>query len=648
MPFSSELASQRINRLAGILLGLALVLLIHRYGGINHDAPLYMGQALRERWPEIFAHDLFFAHGSQGSYTLFPWLLGLSFDWIDPPNAFLWGSLAAILLFAAAGWYCLSGLLPRGQRYWAWLGVLCLPSMYGRTIIFSYHEPFLTPRPIAESLCLLAIGLLARGRYALAIASLACAGVFHPLQAIAAILIIWPWLVMQDRRWLHAVWGAIPILLLAFAGIAPFGGLLRVLDPAWLSDLHAYTGQLFLSDWGESDFTTLVIDVLLLVYAWRTLRGTPFGTWCTAALAGLTLGMSANLILVDWLHYVLPTGLQLWRAHWLAHWFAMATVALLLHRDIAARNLPRAACMGLALLLAWGTSWLWIPFALLYAAWVPISHRVQPRMQLLLGILFVLGMLFILASHVANEYIPFRMAHFRLELYAFDRRVLAFPLVALGLPLLGLGVWNGFGRQGRRLLLIGALCPLVLLAAARWDARSPITLAVEQSAFRTDLFGKPLPKAAQVYWDDDTLVGTWLVLQRASYFSPRQLSGLVFNEGTAEDARGRLSRIYPLLEQSRECQSRPYLQREHCRISNDRLIRACAPGPVTRPDYLVLPYRQSMPSLGSWAIMDPATGNPALTYRLYGCREIMSALEQPRATQSGGPLRNRQPAGRRP
>ena len=38
-------------------------------------------------------------------------------------------------------------LLPEGERYWAWLGVLVLPSFYGRAIIFSYAEPFLTPRP---------------------------------------------------------------------------------------------------------------------------------------------------------------------------------------------------------------------------------------------------------------------------------------------------------------------------------------------------------------------------------------------------------------------------------------------------------------------------------------------------------------------
>ena len=32
---------------------------------------------------------------------------------------------------------------------------------------------------------------------------------------------------------------------------------------------------------------------------------------------------------VDWLHLELPTGLQLWRVHWLAHWMSMAALATL-------------------------------------------------------------------------------------------------------------------------------------------------------------------------------------------------------------------------------------------------------------------------------------------------------------------------------
>ena len=612
--------------LAGALLGLAAVLLIHRYGGINHDAPLYLGQALQQRWPDTFANDLFFAHGSQGSYTLFPWLIGLTFDWAAPPTVFLWGSLAGILLFAGAGWYCLSGLLPKTQRYWAWLGVLCLPTMYGRTIIFSYHEPFFTPRPFAEALCLLGIGLLVRGRWRLALACAVSAGLLHPLQAIAAALIVWPWLVMRDRRWLHAAWLTIPVALLAIAGIPPLDGLFRPIDSAWLLELRQTTGQLFLTGWPSSDHLLLAFDAFILIHGWRTLRG-PFGAWCLAALAGLALGISANLVLVDGLHLVLPAGLQLWRVHWLAHWFAMATIALLLHRDIGSGELARAACLGLTALLVWsGAGWMCLPFVALYACWPIVLQRTQRRVSLLLGLMFALGMFIMLASYVANEFLQFRLARFQLQMYAIDRRLLIFPMIAIGLPLLGSLAWSRLGRSRQWLLIPCILLPLLTLATMRWDARLPHRAALEKQAFQTGMFGVSLPANAQVYWDNVSLVGTWLALRKADYFDPQQLSGMMFNRGTIFDARARLARIEPLILESTRCQTRNGAAPSACRVSDESMRLACAPGPTKRPDYIVLPYLQPQHAQGSWSLVDPATKKPVTSYWIYGCDEIMADL----------------------
>ena len=48
---------------AGALLGLSMILLMRRYMGINHDAVVYLGQALLRRAPAIYGQDLFFVHG---------------------------------------------------------------------------------------------------------------------------------------------------------------------------------------------------------------------------------------------------------------------------------------------------------------------------------------------------------------------------------------------------------------------------------------------------------------------------------------------------------------------------------------------------------------------------------------------------------
>ena len=317
------------------LFGLALTLLLRRYLGINHDAVVYLGQAFVRQWPNIYGNDLFFLHGgSQDHYTLFPWLIDKALRWIDPVSLFLVGALTWILFFAAAGWACIQAILPERMRYWAWLGVLCLPSSYGYTAMFGYGEQFFTPRPIAESLSLLALALAAHRRPWVALACLGIATLFHPLQAMAASVVLWFWWVMGDRRWLHAAWLGLPVIALALLEIGPLGGLWKRMDPQWLDILRDNSPQLFLTRWGAGELRTLIFDALLLAYCGRVF-GRGFGKWCVAALLALAVGLLANLVFVDGLHLVLPAALQPWRVHWLAHWMAMAGLAALLHRDLS-------------------------------------------------------------------------------------------------------------------------------------------------------------------------------------------------------------------------------------------------------------------------------------------------------------------------
>ena len=614
--------------LAGCLLGVAAILLIHRYPGVNHDSSLYLGQALYRRWPAIFGQDLFFLYGSQDSYTLMPWMVSKSLALFSAPTVFLAGTLASLLLFAAGCWYFLGAVLPERQRYWGWLAALCLPATYGVVSIFSYGEPFLTSRAPAEGFCLLALGLLVRRKWRLAGACLLVAGLLHPLQAIGAILVVWPWLILQDRRWLHLAWLALPVALLGLTDVRPLNDLYRQMDAAWLTNVSGFTRQLFLAGWRSADWTNLAFDVLILAYlAWA--QAGAMRNWCIAALAGLCAGLLANAILVDWLHLALPTGLQLWRAHWLAHLLANAAIGALLYRDAINRDWARLLCLSLLVLLveantAW---WVWMAFAALYAGWPSLLRRSTPLVRGLLGTLFACGTLVILAVYLSSELLQFRMAHYRLELYAFDRRMLAFPLLALGTPLLGTWIWwtQPRYRWPIMVLLAGALA----IGAYRWDARSPIALAVEHNQNRPDLFGPTLPTDAQVFWVGDIYAAPWITLRRAEYFNTRQLAGVAFNQGTAIEGRARMERVRPVIEEHMYCQDRavPLREREHCRISDASLRRACAPGDPRAPDYLVLPYLQAQPAEGSWAIMDPKTGQPAVTYWLYDCHQVIRNLD---------------------
>jgi hypothetical protein len=613
----------------GALLGLSMLLLIHRYWGIDHDATLYLGEALRLLHPDVYGHDLYFAYGSQGAYTLFPKLLAWLMGWLDPGALFFWGGLAGLFAFAWASWFCVSALLPSGQRYWAWLGVLCLPSLYGRTVIFGYAEPFLTPRPFAEALALLALGFAFRRHIWTALACLAVAGLLHPLQALAAALVLWPWAVLHDRRWLHALWLILPIVGTAFVGLAPFDGLLRRVDPAWWSELRSITGQLFVTGWPKLDYQYMAFDGALLAFAWH-IRRDGFGRLCLAALLGLLLGVGASLVLVDALHLVLPTGLQLWRVHWLAHWLAMAVFALRVASDLLDRAHLRASLLALTGLLAWGAiAWAWVPFALLYWAWPRVGPLLQPRVLRLLGAVVGIAIALLLAQHIAMELITFKLAAYELEAFAIDRRVIAYPLIALGLPLAASLAWQRAEGRGRLLLTVVGLAPLILIAGLRWDIQIPQRRLLLQEVGQPDLFATPLPRNAQVYWHDMSLLGTWLALGRADYFDPQHLSGIAFNPGTISEARRRIGRIGPMLDAMDACKaSNPDGTYAGCSIPQGALTHACASGDVLRPDFIVLPFDLNFPPEGRWRRTSSNGRELLADWSLYSCASINRALKQ--------------------
>ena len=612
----NHLMSPLLSKAAHLLGALAILLLIHRYPGIVHDSILYMGEGLARQSPDIFGRDLFFMHGGQGQYSLMPWLLGLLYRLAPPPQTFLWGTLASLLLFAAASWFVLAALLPARQRMWAWFGILCLPAIYGVVSIFGYNESFLTSRPIAEALCLLAIGLLVRSRWWLAGLCIGMAGLFHPLQAIAAILVAWPWAVMRDQRWLHAAWAALPLVALAYAGVRPFDGLLRSFDTEWLASVEQ-SRQIFLTEWGVADYKVLGLDVFLLALGWRTLPPA-WAVWCRASVAGLGLGFAASYLLVDVLHLVLPAGLQLWRVHWLAHWFAIASLAALLFAHFRDREPGPALLLTLAALLSWGETALGgAVLALVYLAWPKLVVAPRERLAKPLAWAFAIFLALLFVNHVVNETRWLLLAGADLRTYPLDYRLLLFPAAAFGLAVVGLELLRK-PRVSPGITGVAAAL-LLALAAWRWDARAPLVRTMENAAGSEMAFGVTLPRDAQVFWYPETLLGTWLVLGRASYLSDSQLAGQMFERATFEEGRARAIRMQPLMREVDAC-----IHRDRrtgvpgtCSISADSVEQACKQGTPQPPDFLVLPYEQPWLAAGKW---HPATNGKVLArFWLYRC-----------------------------
>lgn len=619
---ATETLNLRLTQFAGALLGITMLLLIHRNWGIDHDAALYLGTALLQQQPDIFSRDLFFAFGSQGDYTIFPWLTGYLLTWFQPVAIFFWGGLIGLLFFAWVSWYCVSQLLEPKWHYIAWLGLLCLPTSYGQTTIFSYAEPFLTPRPFAEGFSLLAIGLFTKGRYKFAIVSLLAAALFHPLQAVGAALVIFPWLVLQNHRWLHVLWLAIPPLIAGIYGLHPFDGMFQPLDAYWYGELDNLHQHLFITSWSQQNFQLVLFDTYLLIYAWRIWKQ-GFGEWCLAAIIGLALGIIANLLLVDWLHLVLPTGLQLWRAHWLAHWLAMASLALLLVRDwkinpIHSLSLALAAFFALA-----QHDWIWIVFASLHLALPLLNSRLQPRAKRLLFVIFSAALALLFAYQAALAWVAFGVQQYRWDAFPFDQKIISIPLIALSISFLAAHIWQRTKHQLQWLLVFGLLLPCLAFAAIRWDSRSPMRKAYEPLAGHSDIFHTPLPQNAQIFWDDGNIVQTWLVLGRADYYDPQQLSGIAFQRGTIVEARKRITKLTPLYDALDVCNMRPLADAiRPCIIPASDVAGVCSTIGTQPPDYLILHHPLSVTALGTWAPVDPMNKLPLTRYFLYSCKQV--------------------------
>jgi len=622
------------------LTGLTVVLLLRRTFGIVHDSVLYLGQGLLCRYPEIFSKDMFFLHGGQDRYTIFPWLLGQMLHWVDPLPIFMLGTLIGLLLFTAASWYCLKALLPSGQRYVAWIGVLSLPTMYGYTQVFSYSEAFFTMRTYAEALCLLAIIFVVRNCWISAITCIAISGALHPLQMLVVLPTIWLWLVMKDRRWLHALWLLIPLAALAFAKVHPFSGLFEQADPFWLMTIRL-SPHLFITLWSTRDYIFLVFDILVLVLISNTMSSY-FNVFCRISLINLVLGIIGSFILADWLNLVLPIGLQLWRTHWLAHWFAMASFALLLLKHWREEQWHQAILLMLMGILAWSEeNWIWMGVAAIYLIYPWLIAGTRIRLKSLLGGLFGLVLGFLILKHIVFQWKFFStIGNYDLHIHAVDYDILSFPPIALGLPLLGLYLWSKTNKY-KPWLLILMLLPAFLWGVSQWDMRSDTKVSLDYLINHNDIFGVHLPEDAQIYWDLDSPIDSWYILRRAHYYSFLQAAGQVFGRGTAVEGYDRWLRLRDMNEELIGCKDDKLsiTQQRSCHISETALYKMCSPSlPPDKypppfpapPDYLVLPLNQPQGALGQWPIYDTYNSKLIVIYYLYSCTNLMDKLQIPK------------------
>jgi len=580
---------------------------------------------------------LFFLYGSQDKYTIFPWLLGKILYWAEPFPVFKFGMLAGLLFFASASWYCLKALLPSKECYIAWIGILCLHSSYAVVSIFSYIETFFTARIFAVSFCLFSIAFVIQRRWLAAAFCLLIAGLLHPIQTLAILPAIWLWLVIKQRSWLHVLWLIIPVIALSLAGVDPLDGLFRQMDPFWVMSIKT-SKHLLVSGWKADDFNNLIFDIVILILAWQHLPS-PWNTWCQAVLIALILGITSSLVLVDWLTLVLPAGLQLWRVHWLAHWFSMASVGLFLLRHWQAGQWQQVVLLVLIICLIWGKlNWIWLTLMAVYILWPKLIRYLRQPVLIVFGILFVLILALLYTWKVSTWLYVLANGHDEyLPKYSIDYYFICFPAASIGLPLLGLYLWNRVSENKRWLFSL-VLLPALLWGGWQWDSRSEMQRAITPLNGHSDVFWVSIPQNAQMQiysMEDEYMVGnsvllSWYVLHRAHYFSLAQVSGQVFNRATAWEGFQRWQRLKTLEDEVNICRKAIKENNVACHIKATTLYNSCNPAMPNYPappDYLVFPFKQPQAALGEWSIHNTRTHEVMVTYYLYSCAGLMDQLQ---------------------
>lgn len=608
----------------GVSLCILLFVASRPYFGVRHDGILYAAQALRHLHPEVFAGDLFFRFGSQDSFSLFgrAYAAAVGAWGFEPANLGL--VLLSQALFLASAALLARAVLPPGLRL-AGVMLLALSSgAYGGLSIFRIAEPFVTARPFAEALLMMALALLVQGQRAGSLAALAVSALLHPLIALPGLLIWWLLAVREDRRFLVGL-AAIPLVLaLAVRGVAPFGQLLQFHDPDWRELLSQQNKHVFLLGWRAFDWALLATDLTLAWVIRRELSGR-VRVLVDAAILACLAGLAATAVGADLLSNVLVTSLQPWRAQWPL----MVLVALLLPLPLVRWGSAGPAGWLVAGLLAYafinrglmtGLLGLFLGLALLevhrrraLAVGWPIATVALAALLAATAVVWLNSVGWAMALEQVTSGPPGSLWE---QSLAFLRRPPFGPLL-LCLPVLGMAWW--LRRHSAALAAVAVAT--VALAGLIWDQRSGWARMVEAQADGQHPFVAWVKPTEEVFWVDDPVV-PWLLMHRRSYVSGSQLAGQMFNRQTAEEGLRRTQVLELFDYQQQICELMNALNRkaDACQPDVMTLRSACQADPKLR--YMVTGTAIDGLWLARWE--PPSPKSPRVpAYYLYPCDKLM-------------------------
>jgi hypothetical protein len=609
-----------------MLMLVALWSVTHRYKGLGGDAELYAVQAEARIHPNLL-HDLFLRNTSQDTYTVFSPFYAWCISLLGLRNAALTLTIAFKVWFFAAAWALARRL---SNYYCAFLAVALLiitAGAYGAFGVFRYAEDWVTARSLAEALVITALAFYYRGSRVIGLV-VACGTVFvHPLMALPGVLLLICLWASPRMSGIGAIAMVLVSLGVALDALRPpaTAHFFMVMDANWLEVVRERSQFLFLQLWRAADWKQTArpfLSLTLSAIAINDPRVRKLGT--SAMLVGAT-GLAVALIasLIGPLSVLLQG--QAWRWVWVtgfASVLLLAPTILVVWRDakcgllcailmISAWTIPAidgAACMACALIL-----WL-------------LRDRIDARTATYLrwvaaAVGAVIAAYVIKTSWGIAWSSPAASAR---ELLSMTRVREILGLQVLAIIIVGsLIYWIAAGRS---VLVLTVTCG-VLLA---------VTLFLWPETFRDGgRDGTPaeiaefsdwrgvIPADANVFVipAHNSATFAWFTLERPSYLTVDQSSGVVFSRATALEVRRRSHVLLPLMEPDWRLLSN--MQEAHGGagttntssgpLTRDRLISLCSDPQlnfvVAKENIGFDPIRHARP--GNWK-----------DWNLYDCRHV--------------------------
>ena len=524
--------------------------LTHHYLGLGGDARLYAVQALAREHPNLL-NDLYLKHTSQDSYTLFSDFYERCIRLIGLKYAALTLAVAFKIAFFAAAFVLVRRLFDGTRAYLAVAILMVASSAYGAFGVFHYAEDWLTARSAAEALVVAALASSVCGYRIWALLLVCGAILLHPLMALPGLL----WLICLWLPFRLSVLGALGgiVLVLGVALIAAFEPSMPhplVVDPAWLEVVRERSQFLFLKLWRVNDWSLNARPFLTLSLSVLAIADPRAQRICSTAMlvgaAGVAVALIGSLIG--------PVSILLQGQAWRWVWATTFASVLLLVPTLQA--LWRGGSAGrwcvFLVICGWTFSTIAGTTCLMFA-WILWSIRRRfndPRAVRVRGAGILLSVLMV-AWTGRSAWTAAWMRPDGIDGSTWSR-VTSVP----GMPLLSFAIIGAVACWVRatRSPVVLSLMTVGLVAACLESV--PRALADGESAGSVAKFNEyadwrraiPLEANVLVVPSPNSAAFAWFTLERPSYLTIDQSSGVVFSRATAVEVRRRSQVLLPLMD----------------------------------------------------------------------------------------------------